>query len=117
MNNLTDLEKKSSYYEKVWDVTRQIPHGRFTTYGSIADYLHLGSARMVGWALKQIDFMDDSIPAHRVVNSKGELSGRNAFPTPETMQIRLELEGIKVKKWKIQDFNKHYWHPEEMDEG
>lgn len=117
MNNLSDLEKTTSYWDKVWEITKQIPVGRFTTYGSIADYLHLGSARMVGWALNKIDFFDDSIPAHRVVNSKGELSGRNAFPTPETMQTRLEAEGMTIKKWKIQNFDKHYWHPEELDEG
>lgn len=105
-----------SYYEKVWDITRQIPYGRFSTYGSIADYLHLGSARMVGWALNKIDFMDDSIPAHRVLNHKGELSGRNAFPTPDTMQGRLEIEGIEVKNWKVVEYDKHYWHPQELEE-
>ena len=108
------LEKKS-YHEKVYDITRQIPFGRFSTYGSIADYLHLGSARMVGWALNQINFMDESIPAHRVVNRKGELSGRNHFPTPETMKERLEAEGMVIKNWTIQDFDKHYWHPQELD--
>lgn len=116
INNLTDLEKKSSYWDKVWEITQSIPVGKFTTYGSIADYLHLGSARMVGWALKQIDFMDDSIPAHRVLNSKGELSGRHAFPTPETMQWRLEQEGIEIKNWKVVHYQDHYWHPQELDE-
>ena len=109
-------KKKASYYEQVYDITRLVPIGKFTTYGSIADYLHLGSARMVGWALKQIDFMDDSIPAHRVLNSKGELSGRNAFPTPETMQVRLEMEGVEIKNWKVVDYTGCYWHPQELDE-
>lgn len=107
--------KQKSYHDKVYEITKQIPFGRFSTYGSIADYLHLGSARMVGWALNQINFMDDSIPAHRVVNRKGELSGRNHFPTPETMKERLEAEGMTIKNWTIQDFNSHFWHPEELD--
>jgi len=106
---------KKSYYQQVYDITESVPPGRFTTYGAIADYLHLGSARMVGWALKQLDFMNDSIPAHRVLNSKGELSGRHAFPTPETMQYRLETEGIGIKNWKVVDFKSHFWHPQEMD--
>ena len=109
-------KNKPSYYEQVYDITCQVPIGKFTTYGSIADYLHLGSARMVGWALKQIDFMDDRIPAHRVLNSKGELSGRNAFPTPETMQVRLEAEGVEIENWKVVDYQKCYWHPRELDE-
>ena len=110
--------KNDSFFERVYQVVRHIPEGRVTTYGAIAKYLGAArSARMVGWALNQINFMDDSIPAHRVVNRKGELSGRNHFPTPETMQARLEAEGMKVVNWTIQDYDKHYWHPEELDEG
>lgn len=109
-------KNKPHYFEQVWDITQQVPVGKFTTYGSIADYLHLGSARMVGWALRNLDFMNDDVPAHRVLNSKGELSGRNAFPTPETMLTRLTSEGVEVKNWKVIDFNKHYWHPQEMEE-
>ena len=80
----------TSYYQKVFDVTRLVPEGRVTTYGFIADYLALGSARMVGWALNQCGHDPKYIPAHRVVNRKGELSGRHQFPTPTAMQERLE---------------------------
>jgi len=106
----------NSYFEKVYEVTKSIPYGRVSTYGFIADYLALGSARMVGWALNKIDFLDDSIPAHRVVNRKGELTGRNSFPTPDTMQGRLESEGLTIKNWTVQDFENKKWHPRELDE-
>lgn len=106
-----------SYFDLVYYVTQQIPQGRFSTYGSIADYLSLGSARMVGWALTQSNrSADTQVPAHRVVNRKGELSGRVHFATPTLMQERLEEEGIKVVDNKIVDFDAHYWHPKELDE-
>ncbi|MEE9439874.1 MAG: MGMT family protein [Saprospiraceae bacterium] len=108
--------QNKNYYNQVFEITKLIPKGRVSTYGAIADYLALGSARMVGWALNKIDFLDDSIPAHRVVNSKGELSGRLAFTTPDTMQKKLESEGLIIKNWKVQDFNKMKWHPRELDE-
>ena len=101
-----------SYYDKVFKVTLAIPKGRVTSYGAIADFLALGSARMVGWALNQSHVMSD-IPAHRVVNSKGVLSGRLQFVTPTAMQERLEAEGIEIKKHKVQDFEKLFWHPSE----
>lgn len=104
-----------NYIIQVHEITQLIPRGRVTTYGAIADYLALGSARMVGWALSQIPLLTDDIPAHRVLNSKGELSGRNSFPTPETMSIRLEAEGVKVINWKVKSFKDLYWHPEELD--
>jgi len=107
--------KESNYIEKVHDVTKKIPKGRVSTYGYIADYLALGSARMVGWALSQIPFMDSDIPAHRVVNRKGELSGRNNFPTPETMSQRLISEGVPIENWKVVDFKDRLWHPQELD--
>lgn len=107
---------KKIYYEQVYDVIREIPMGKFSTYGSIADYLHLGSARMVGYALRQLQLADDSVPAHRVLNRNGELSGRNAFPTPEMMQARLESEGIQVDNHKVVDYHAHYWHPQELDD-
>ena len=71
--------KKASYFELVYEVTRQVPFGRVTTYGAIADHLELGAARIVGWALNH-SFSDFQVPAHRVVNRKGELSGRHIFP-------------------------------------
>lgn len=100
-----------SYIEDVLDVTRLIPKGRVTTYGAIADFLTLGSARMVGWALRNADTHD--VPAHRVVNRKGELSGRNMFSTPFIMQEKLEAEKINIKENKIINFDAVFWHPSE----
>lgn len=104
--------KKENYIEAVFDVVKAIPRGRVTTYGTIATVLGLGSARMVGWALNQ-SILGDQVPAHRVVNRKGELSGRNNFPTPTTMQERLEAEGVKVENDRVVDFDKLLWHPDE----
>ena len=101
---------ENSYFEDVYEVTRQIPFGKITTYGAIANYLALGSARMVGWALNK-SFSGENVPAHRVVNRKGELSGRNHFPAPGLMQALLENEGVIVKENVVQDFNKHFWDP------
>ena len=104
--------KKENYIEAVYDVARAIPKGRVTSYGTIAAVLGLGSARMVGWALNKCQ-PSDKVPAHRVVNSKGELSGRNNFTPPSAMQERLEKEGVVVKNDKVVDFEKVHWHPEE----
>ena len=109
------MSSKKNYIEQVHEVTKLIPAGRVTSYGAIADYLSLGSARMVGWALAQIPILSDDIPAHRVLNRKGELSGRNNFPTPDTMSRRLQDEGIEVVDWKVQNFSDLYWHPEELE--
>ena len=103
---------KENYIDAVFDVARAVPKGRVTTYGIIAAVLGLGSARMVGWALNKC-MPGDQVPAHRVVNSKGELSGRLNFPTPTTMQERLEKEGVEVKNDKVVDFKKLVWYPEE----
>lgn len=99
----------------VYDVTASIPLGRVTTYGAIADYLALGSARMVGWALNQCGHLATGIPAHRVVNRKGELSGRAMFPSPTAMQDRLEAEGLTVVDHRIQNFDQAFWHPREIE--
>jgi len=101
-----------SYHEKVYAVTKKIPLGRISTYGAIANYLALGSARMVGWALNR-SFTMDNIPAHRVVNRKGELSGRLHFPSPTLMQQLLESEGVKISNHKVQDFKALFWDPAE----
>jgi len=106
-----------SYFELVYYVTRKIPKGRVTNYGAIADYLSLGSARMVGWALTQSNrSAEGKVPAHRVVNRKGELSGRLNFETPTRMQELLEKEGIVVEDHKVRDFNNLFWHPEELED-
>ncbi len=104
--------KKSHYFEQVYEVTRQIPAGRVSTYGAIADFLALGSARMVGWALNK-SFSTEGVPAHRVVNRKGELSGRIHFPSPTMMEELLENEGIKIVDHKVCDFKKLLWKPAE----
>lgn len=108
--------KKESYYDLVYYVTKKIPEGRVSTYGAIADYLTLGSARMVGWALTQCNKHGvENIPAHRVVNRKGELSGRVHFNPPSKMQTSLESEGLAIKDNKVQDFATRFWHPQELD--
>ena len=102
--------QEPSYYDLVYAVTRQVPAGRITTYGAIADFLALGAARMVGWALNN-SLSGDGVPAHRVVNRKGELSGRHHFPTPSMMQELLEAEGVKVEQDRVVEMEKHYWRP------
>ncbi len=105
--------KRKHYFEQVYEVTRSIPEGRVSTYGAIADYLSLGSARMVGWALRHCSFADELVPAQRVVNGKGELSGRHAFDPPELMAELLRSEGVSVENDKVKDFKKIFWHPQE----
>ena len=105
------MSGKDNYYEHVYEVTRQIPKGRVSTYGAIADYLGLGSARMVGWALKQSSL--HGVPAHRVVNSKGELSGRHQFKHPEMMATLLNEEHVEVVDNKVVHFKQYFWHPAE----
>lgn len=104
-----------NYHQQVYDVTKMIPKGRVSTYGAIADFLSLGSARMVGWALNQCHHYEEPVPAHRVVNRKGELSGRMMFESPTKMQELLEEEGVCIKNDKVKDFDKLFWHPKELD--
>ena len=103
--------KKKRYFEKVFEVTRQIPFGRVSTYGAIADYLALGSARMVGWALNHCGYAEIPVPAHRVVDRKGELTGRNQFPHPGLMQQLLENEGVHIENHQVKEFKELFWHP------
>ncbi|MCZ2443917.1 MAG: MGMT family protein [Flavobacteriales bacterium] len=100
------------FFELVYQVVRLIPYGRVTSYGAIARYLGSAqSARMVGWAMNASHSIDTDIPAHRVVNRIGLLSGIAHFPNPKYMQEALEKEGIKIKNNKVQDFDKHFWDP------
>lgn len=100
-----------NFFDDVYAVVRLIPRGRVTSYGAIAHYLGVkSSARMVGWAMHACPA---GVPAHRVVNSAGMLSGKNAFKTPTTMQQRLAREGVKVKNDKIVGFNLVFWNPVE----
>jgi methylated-DNA-protein-cysteine methyltransferase related protein len=106
--------KNQGFFERVYEVARQIPEGRVTSYGAIADYLSSkGSARMVGWAMNASHNMPD-IPAHRVVNRKGLLTGKFHFDGINLMQQLLENEGIMVINNQIQDFEKHFWDPAEL---
>ena len=101
-----------NFFERVYVIARQIPEGRVTSYGAIAKALGTGrSARMVGWAMNASHNRED-IPAHRVVNRKGLLSGKHHFAGTNLMQQLLENEGVKVVNNQIIDFEKHFWHPE-----
>lgn len=103
---------ESSFFEQVYEVVEQIPRGRVTTYGAIAKALGSGlSARMVGWALNGSFSGSRKIPAQRVVNRNGLLSGKAHFETPTRMQELLEMEGIKIKEDTVVDFNRLFWDP------
>ena len=102
---------KDSFFEMVYEVVKLIPHGRVTSYGAIARYLGTGrSARMVGWAMNASHSLRE-VPAHRVVNRIGLLSGKNHFENPDRMQQLLESEGIKIENDKVKDFNSVFWDP------
>ena len=103
---------KDSFFEVVFDIVRLIPRGRATSYGAIAEYTGLKlSARMVGWAMNAAHTASPSIPAHRVVNRNGMLSGRHHFATPTLMEDLLKSEGVKIKDNTIVDFKKIFWDP------
>lgn len=109
---------KDHYFDWVYDAVRCIPKGRVSTYGAIADYLTLGSARMVGWALNQLKGHIIDVPAHRVVNAKGELSGRMMFGEGGSRMAKLlKQEGVPVENDKVVHFEKYFWHPKEMGEA
>lgn len=103
---------EKDFFEQVYQVARLVPKGRVTSYGAIGKYLGAArSARMVGWAMNQAGFQNPPVPAHRVVNSQGLLTGKMHFETPFTMQERLEAEGVEVVNDKVQDFKKIFWDP------
>ena len=105
-------KKDDSFFEQVFEVARQIPKGRVTSYGAIATCLGTKlSARMVGWAMNGAGRVRPKVPAHRVVNRLGMLSGKHHFETPTTMANLLKKEGIKVKNDQVVDFEKHFWDP------
>ena len=106
MPNSTD-----NFFEKVYAIARQIPYGKVTSYGAIAKALGTArSARMVGWAMNACHNLED-VPAHRVVNRKGLLTGKHHFDGTNLMQQLLESEGIKVVDNQIMDFEIHFWEP------
>ena len=103
--------ENSGFFEKVYEVVRQIPQGRVTSFGAIARHLGSGgSARMVGWAMNNASRMDD-VPAHRVVNRNGLLSGKNHFPGTFAMQRMLEEEGVEVEEDQVVHFKTLFWDP------
>lgn len=100
-------------FEDIYDVVKLIPKGRVSTYGSIAEYLgSKGGARLVGWAMNACHGRAD-VPAHRVVNASGVLTGKNFFSTPTIMQELLEHDGVIIKNDKVQDFKNVVWRPVE----
>ncbi len=106
-----------NFFQKVYQIARKVPHGRITTYGAIAKAIGSArSARMVGWAMNKAYDQEEYVPAHRVVNRKGLLTGKTHFPGENTMQELLENEGITVNDNQIQNFEKHLWEPPFMEE-
>jgi methylated-DNA-protein-cysteine methyltransferase-like protein len=105
------MNQKSSFFQDVYEVVKLIPAGRATSYGAIGKYLGMASsARMVGWAMNSAHGMTD-VPAHRVVNRIGVLTGKHFFSAPTLMKELLEQEGIKVLDDQIQDFAAVFWDP------
>lgn len=109
------MAENDNFFERVYEIARQIPYGKVTSYGAIAKVLGSArSARMVGWAMNSSGKHED-IPAHRVVNRKGLLTGKHHFDGTNLMQQLLENEGIQVVNNQIVDFEKHFWEPEFED--
>lgn len=107
------VKSNRNFFEDVFAVVRLIPPGRVTNYGSIAKYLGSGlSSRMVGWAMNASHQSSEQVPAHRVVNRNGLLSGKHHFGTPTAMQELLEKEGIQIKDNQVVDFRRLFWDPE-----
>ena len=106
------IKKNYNFFERVYVIARQIPYGRVTSYGAIAKALGTArSSRMVGWAMNNCHNIED-VPAHRVVNRKGLLTGKHHFDGTNLMQQLLENEGIKVVDNQIIDMENHFWMPE-----
>jgi methylated-DNA-protein-cysteine methyltransferase related protein len=106
------LKKNNDFFTRVYDVTKLIPFGRITSYGAIARYLGSGrSARMVGWALNACHNSEEFIPAHRVVNRNGLLTGKRHFGNSSTMEQLLDNEGIIVEDDRIINFSERFWDP------
>ena len=105
---------RRDFFADVMDVVRQVPRGRVTSYGAIARYLGAArSSRMVGWCMNRAHTVKPKVPAHRVVNRNGLLTGKHHFATPGRMEELLRKEGVTVKKDQVQDFAKKFWDPVE----
>lgn len=112
MKTVRIREENKDFFEQVFQVVRLIPRGRVTTYGAIAEFLgRKGSARMVGWAMNASHKKKEQVPAHRVVNRNGLLTGKNHFANQSEMQLKLEEEGISVKDDQIINFKSYFWNP------
>lgn len=110
MTSKKNTLSERNFFSDVYEVVRLIPKGRVTSYGAIAHYLGTKmSARMVGWAMNGAFGKD--VPAHRVVNSKGLLTGKHHFKRPNTMEALLKKDGVKVSNDKIVDFTEIFWNP------
>ena len=106
------MAKQNDFFDQVYAVVRQVPKGRVTTYGAIARFLGSAqSSRMVGYAMNASFALDD-VPAQRVVNRLGLLTGKHHFGTPTRMQELLEAEGVRVQNDQVQDFDQLFWSPE-----
>ena len=105
-------EQSKDFFLSVYEIVKLIPEGRVTSYGAIAKALSSPRAsRMVGWAMNASHSHKEFVPAHRVVNRKGLLTGKMHFGSPDEMQKRLEAEGLKVEKDQVQNFNEVFWDP------
>jgi methylated-DNA-protein-cysteine methyltransferase-like protein len=106
------MKEPKDFFQRVYAVVRKIPRGRVTSYGAIADFLGTGlSARTVGWAMNSSAVSKQPVPAHRVVNRLGILTGKNHFSTPTLMQELLEAEGIAVENDRVKNFDALFWDP------
>ena len=103
---------ENDFFRNVYEVVRLIPEGRVTSYGAIAKYLGaVRSARMVGWAMNNAHSVTPAVPAHRVVNRAGLLSGKHHFSDAKAMEELLMLEGVDIKDDHVQDLERHFWDP------
>lgn len=111
------MSKHDGFFEQVYAVVCKIPYGRVTTYGAIAEFLgSRSSARMVGWAMNASHGSKQAVPAHRVVNRNGMLTGKFHFGHPDLMQQLLEAEGVQVVDDQIQSFKQLFWNPDDESE-
>jgi methylated-DNA-protein-cysteine methyltransferase-like protein len=109
---MSDKRSQQDFFEMVFQVVRLIPPGRATSYGAIAKYLGAGSsARTVGWAMNASHSQKDYVPAHRVLNRNGQLTGKFHFSEPNAMQNALEAEGIRVENDQVLNWQQHFWDP------
>lgn len=108
-------DSKSDFFSQVYQVVAQIPEGKVTSYGAIAKFLGAArSSRVVGYAMNSSHGLTPPIPAHRVVNRNGQLTGKNHFSNPNEMEEKLVAEGIQIKDDQIIDFKNHFWDPIEL---